>query len=226
MFDAVYEYFFGSALGMWELAGTVLLIINVYLLAKQKLLNYWFGLVGVLIFGYIFYAYQLYSDMLLQWVFYAPLQILGYYVWKYGNTVGQSLEARPEDSMKVVMINVYGWLVVVIAIVISAGMLGVWMTANTVASFPYADALTTTMSVVASILMLRKIWANWVIWIAMDVIAIPIYYMKGLYITSGLYVVFLGLATYGAIAWYQDYKAQGGNDYRRKPAPYGGGYDV
>ena len=38
-----------------------------------------------LLFGYLFRASQLYSDMLLQWVFYAPLQVFGYFLWKYGS---------------------------------------------------------------------------------------------------------------------------------------------
>lgn len=202
MFDMIIQYFSGP-LGRLELIATVLLIANVYLLAQQKLVNYWFGLAGVLIFGYIFMEYKLYSDMLLQWVFYAPLQIVGFFMWKYGKTLGEDYSSG-NDTMKVVTLSNYArlqWLLIIIG---SAAILGIFMETNTDASFPYADALTTTMSVVASILMLKKIWENWVIWITMDLIAIPIYYQKELYITSGLYIIFLGLATFGLIAWTKD----------------------
>jgi nicotinamide mononucleotide transporter len=42
----------------------------------------------------------------------------------------------------------------------------------------------------------------------MDVIAIGVYYAKGLIVTSGLYVLFLVLATVGGFAWYRDYAKQ------------------
>lgn len=82
------------------------------------------------------------------------------------------------------------------------------MAAWTDAAFPRWDALTTVMSVIANYLLLKKIWENWIIWVVMDVIAINIYYLKGLYVTSGLYVIFFFLATYGLIRWWKDYHEQ------------------
>jgi nicotinamide mononucleotide transporter len=79
--ELIIEYFSGT-LGQLELLATVLLIANVALLAHQKLINYWFGLAGVLIMGYVLKEFNLYSDMGLQWFFYAPLQIVGWYMWK------------------------------------------------------------------------------------------------------------------------------------------------
>lgn len=208
MFQSIYDYFFTSTLGLWELSATVFLVANVYLLGQQKLVNYWFGLAGVLIFGYIFYEYQLYSDMALQWFFYGPLQVIGFFMWKYGGTLGSSDKSQATDSMKVVTLGWsprWRW---VLGIALFSMLLGGLMATYTDASFPYADALTTVMSIAASLLMLKKVLENWYLWIAMDLIAIPIYYAKGLYITSGLYVLFLVLATLGLLAWRKDYLKQ------------------
>ncbi|MEL7025067.1 MAG: nicotinamide riboside transporter PnuC [Pseudomonadota bacterium] len=202
---AITEYFSGP-LGKLELVATLLLIVNVYLLGKQRLSNYWFGFAGVILFGFLFREFKLYSDMLLQWTFYAPLQIVGFVLWKYGRTLGAD-QAPPEtDSMEVVLLPRRYWPVLIAVVMASAGALGWYMSANTDASFPYADALTTTMSVGASILMLKKILENWVLWIAMDLIAIPVYFLKGLYITSGLYVIFLALAVLGLFRWLKDFR--------------------
>ncbi|MEM1262974.1 MAG: nicotinamide riboside transporter PnuC [Pseudomonadota bacterium] len=205
--NAIIDYFSGP-LGKIELVATVLLMVNVYLLGKQRLSNYWFGLAGVLLFGYLFREYKLYSDMLLQWVFYAPLQIVGFVLWKYGRTLGATAKPTETNSMRVVMLSARYWPVVIFLVVGSAALLGKTMAANTDASFPYADALTTTMSIAASILMLKKILENWILWIIMDLIAIPVYYFKELYVTSGLYVVFLALAVLGLMRWLNDYRAQ------------------
>lgn len=205
--QAVVTYFSGF-FGLLELAATILLIINVYLLGKQKLVNYWFGLAGVLIYGYIFLEFKLYSDMLLQWVFYAPLQIVGYIVWKYGHRGWKfwtdetgADHYRGKDSLPVITLSNWQRLETVLFIAFPTAIIGLIMESFTDASFPFADALTTVMSIYASILMLKKYLENWIIWIAMDVVAIYIYYAKGLYVTAGLYIVFLGLATYGLTEW-------------------------
>lgn len=204
--DMIINYFSGT-LGQLELLATVLLIANVALLAHQKLINYWFGLAGVLIMGYVLMEFQLYSDMGLQWFFYAPLQIVGWYMWKYGKTLGD-VATDGLNSMKIVTIGNSSRLGIVALIIASALGLGWVMATYTDADFAYLDALTTTMSIGASILLLKKVWENWIIWIAMDIIAIPLYYYKEMYVVSMLYVVFLGLASYGLFKWTREMKAQ------------------
>lgn len=195
--DVIVQYFSGFY-GKLELLATILLIANVYLLGRQKLVNYYFGAAGVILYGFIFLEYKLYSDMLLQWVFYLPLQAFGYYWWKYRGAEGI-------DSVKVKFLGTATNMVWISGALLVSYMLGTIMSLTTDASFPYADALTTVMSIVASILMLNKYAENWIWWITMDVLAIYIYYQKELYVTSGLYVIFLGLASYGLIAWYNSY---------------------
>ena len=75
------------------------------------------------------------------------------------------------------------------------------MTRFTDASLPYPDAFTTVMSLVATWLMAKKKLDSWLFWIAVDVIAIGVYYYKELYLTCGLYSVFLILATIGYFTW-------------------------
>lgn len=200
MINAIAEYF-GGPLGRLELAATVVLIINVYLLGRQRLSNFLFGFAGVVMFGFLFRAYQLYSDMLLQWLFYAPLQIVGFVLWKYGRTLGSDAPPDGTDNMQVVWLRRRYWPLILVLVAVMTGALGTGMATRTDASFPYADALTTSLSIVASILMLKKIIENWVLWIVMDLIAIPIYWLKELYVTAGLYGVFLVLATMGLIEW-------------------------
>lgn len=59
--------------------------------------------------------------------------------------------------------------------------------------------------------MLKKIAESWVLWVAVDVISMPIYYLKGMMVWSGLYGLFIVLATMGGIAWYRAYREQNAN---------------
>jgi nicotinamide mononucleotide transporter len=42
---------------------------------------------------------------------------------------------------------------------------------------------------------------NWALWIAIDVLSVAVYINRELYLTAGLYVAFLVLATAGLVAW-------------------------
>ena len=57
------------------------------------------------------------------------------------------------------------------------------------------------MSLAATWLMAKKKLDSWYFWISVDVVAIGVYYYKELYMTCGLYAVFLVLATIGYFTW-------------------------
>lgn len=78
---------------------------------------------------------------------------------------------------------------------------GFVMKTLTDASVPYPDAFTTVASLIAQWLMARKRLESWCFWIAVDVVAIGVYFYKQLFFTTGLYAVFLILAIMGFLEW-------------------------
>lgn len=150
------------------------------------------GLIQVLLYIVVFYRAKLYSDMGLQVVF-VVVQLYGWYLWAKGK--------REDHEVRVVRISRgegSGWTAV--AVVAGAG-LGWSMARWTDASLPYWDASATVLSLIAQYLMGRKILESWLVWIAVDVLSIGIYAAKDLYVTLGLYVLFLGMATAGFFEW-------------------------
>jgi nicotinamide mononucleotide transporter len=69
---------------------------------------------------------------------------------------------------------------------------------------PFWDALTTALSLAAQWLLNLKQFENWYFWIAADVIYIPLYFVKVLYLTGIVYVIFLGLCFTGVRAWRRE----------------------
>jgi len=193
--------YFNHTWGYVELAGTIASAICVYLAVKQNIWTWFWGAIGVALFGPLFYHYQLYSDAGLQILFFLPIQFLGWYWWmKKGPNANDDL---PVTSLEP---KTFGYII--LAILAAASVNGLYMATQTDAAFPYVDALTTWMSIAAQILMIRKVVESWYLWVAMDIIAIGVYFAKGLVVVSGLYVLFLVLATMGGIAWYKAYKRQ------------------
>jgi nicotinamide mononucleotide transporter len=72
------------------------------------------------------------------------------------------------------------------------------------AALPYWDAFAAVLSLIAQWLLARKALESWILWIVVDVVSIGIYSAKELYLTAGLYVIFLGLAITGLMAWRRD----------------------
>lgn len=66
---------------------------------------------------------------------------------------------------------------------------------------PFWGALTKALSLAAPYGQCRKKIESWYLWIAADVIYIPLYAYKALYLTSLLYAGFLLLCAVGLRAW-------------------------
>ena len=195
---AIVAYFSGTW-GLVELAGTVFSLICVYLATKHNQWTWFFGVLGILCFGPLFYHYLLYSDAMLQILFFLPMQVWGYMKWQ---------ELSQQSNNQSITLSLRNDTVIYIVLAIAGLTLinGYLMSTYTIASFAYADAWTTWMSVFAQVLMIRKYWQAWLLWVIMDIGAIYIYFAKGMFMTSGLYAVFLVLASVGLYRWYRSHK--------------------
>jgi len=68
------------------------------------------------------------------------------------------------------------------------------------------DSVTTTLSLIGLYLLTNKRLQSWFFWIIADLLYIILFYQNQLYLSSGLYFIFLILATYGFINWKKEIK--------------------
>jgi len=174
-------------------------LLCVWFCIRQNIWCWPTGLIQVTLYIYIFYEVKLYSDLILQ-VVYVALQLYGWHHWLHG---GQNRSALSLSRLEVR--ELFLW---VIAAIMGTVLWGWGMTTYTDASVPYWDAFTTVASLIAQWLMTRKKVESWYFWIAVDVVAIGVYAYKSLLLTSGLYLVFLIMATAGLVSWRKDFTAQ------------------
>ncbi len=69
----------------------------------------------------------------------------------------------------------------------------------------YVDTITTAIFFVGMWLMARRKIENWIFWILGDVISVPLYFYKGLTLTSLQYLIFTFIALAGYRAWKKYY---------------------
>ena len=75
------------------------------------------------------------------------------------------------------------------------------MARYTDAAAPFVDATTAGLSITAQCLQSLRMVESWVLWIAVDTIAIGLFAWRGLFVTSALYGLFLVLAVVGLFEW-------------------------
>lgn len=100
------------------------------------------------------------------------------------------------------------WLALVCLGVAGTLLLAQVLMSHTTSTVPWADAVTTMLSLLATYGQGRKILESWWLWIAADLVYVPLYAVKGLWLTSLLYLGFLGLCVVGQRRWAADLQAE------------------
>jgi len=181
-----------------EIAAAGLILLSVFLTVRRSLWLWPVGIVGTLLYAWVFLAAKLYFSTGLQ-VFFLAVQLYGWWFWLRGD--------RGEEPP----IRALGWARAWILLTVTAAAaapLG-WLAGQvTDASASIPDAALTGLSVVAQVLLSRKVLENWLFWIVTDVIAVGAYAGQALYPTAGLYMVLLAMACWGLWEWRANFRAR------------------
>jgi nicotinamide mononucleotide transporter len=193
----------------WEVLAVVTGIISVYLSTREHIWSWPTALVNVSLYFVVFLEAKLYADMGLQ-VVYFVLSLYGWYEWLYGGENRTELHVSRASRRLGVRLVVIG--------ATCAALLGTLLARFTDAALPYVDSATTSTSLVAQWMMTRKILENWAVWAVVDVVYIGMFVFKGLYLTAGLYTVFLVLAIMGYVQWKRSLTAREPGAGSREPS--------
>jgi nicotinamide mononucleotide transporter len=179
-----------------EILAVLFGIVSVYLSTRENIWSWPTAIVNVSLYFVVFYEAKLYADMGLQ-VVYLVLSIYGWYEWLYGGENRTELHVTRVSRALAVRLALIG--------IVTAATLGTILARLTDAALPYLDSATTSTSLVAQWMMTRKIVENWAVWVVVDVVYIGMFIYKSLYLTAGLYAVFLVLAVMGYRQWKRSF---------------------
>lgn len=179
-----------------ELIGVIAGVIGVWLAARQSVLTWPVSIVSVAMYVIVFYKARLYADMGLN-AFYLVTSFYGWYVWLYGG--------KGHSERKVSRVSRKEMLVLTALGVVFTLSLGYFLENYTNADLSYTDSATTAISLIGYWMMAKKQLENWLVWLVVDVLYVGVYFYKELYLTSGLFFVFLILSVIGYFDWVKDY---------------------
>jgi nicotinamide mononucleotide transporter len=177
-----------------EAFGAATSLYAIYLVARRSVWCWPVGLVGIALYGWIFFDAKLYSDMLLQGVF-AASQLYGWTQWKAELGDDYRVRVGRADPIELILGLAAG--------AVGAIALGYVMATMTDAAAPWLDATLTSFSLVGQLWTARRLIQSWYLWFTVDVVYVGLFLFKGLFITAGLYAIFVGLCFYGIKRWGQ-----------------------
>ncbi|MGF6846185.1 nicotinamide mononucleotide transporter [Chitinophaga sp. W3I9] len=208
-FFSIHHIFFttlGYPVSYVEFIGTVTGLLCVWLAARDHILTWPVGLVNVSCFFVLFWQLQLYADMFLQVYFFAT----GVYGWLFW------YRKQPENEPVYALQPRHRWWLGIAALLLSAAtgyvisQLHLWWphVFEHPAAWPYTDSLVAVLSVIANILLAKRIWENWLLWVTVDAIATFIYFQKDVKFLGIEYFILLIIAAMGLAKWLKTYKQQ------------------
>ncbi|MGN6605560.1 MAG: nicotinamide riboside transporter PnuC [Jatrophihabitans sp.] len=163
----------------------------VWLTVRRHVLNFPVGLANSALFLVLFADARLWADASLQ-VLFLVLGVLGWWQWWRSAGVPTQVPVRRSGRIE---------LACCLALVVGGTAVLTLVLRAADDAAPFWDALTTALSVSAQWLLNNRRSATWGFWIAADIVYIPLYAAKELYLTAAVYVLFLALCLGGLRAW-------------------------
>lgn len=182
-------------------------MLCVVLVAKGKISNYFFGAINTALYAYLSYKQQLFGEVMLNGLFYFPIQFIGFYLWSKKKT-----KTNGVTTIEVKRLTKNGWLITIsiaVTAIISYALLLKYLGGKQV----WLDSSTNVLSIIAQILMLKRFAEQWVIWIVINLLSITMWSIA--FMTSGesitilvMWSAYLVNSIYGYINWSKLAKEQ------------------
>lgn len=180
-------------------------ILCVVLAAKGNLWNYVIGTVNTIAYGYVCFTNGLFGELGLYLVFFLPMNIVGFFMWKNNMSNETVLMKSLPNNLKVMII---------LLSLSTTLVLGFLLSKINGQNSPYLDSIATILSIIATILMVLRYKEQWILYIVLNIMMIIIWYFR---LQNGsenavmmllMWFAFLLNAVWGNYNWTNEIKKQ------------------
>ncbi|MDZ4750787.1 MAG: nicotinamide riboside transporter PnuC [Flavobacteriales bacterium] len=165
-----------------EFFAVVFNLLFTYLYLQSDPLCFLFGVFGPLLFVYLCYDKKLYAETALQ-VFYMAMAVYGYVNW--------GGEWRIEHR------SIEWHLPYLIFGLAATFLMAYILKKKTDARLPLPDSFTTVFALIGTWIMMTYIHESWLYFIAINTISLIIYPMRGMWLSSIMFAIYLLMAIDG-----------------------------
>ena len=177
-----------------EITAVLMNIISVVYAKQNNILVYPTGIIGTGISVYILYNFSLLGDMIINGYF-VIMSIYGWYYWsrKRDEVFINNISILEKKEYIQMVLLALGSIILIYLVYVQFDKWNSWIS--------YVDNITTAIFFVAMWLMARRKIESWLFWIIGDLITVPLYFYKGLTISSIQYLIFTVIAILGYLSW-------------------------
>jgi nicotinamide mononucleotide transporter len=209
-----------------ELFGAVTGILYVILEVKQNRWLWFVGIVTSAVYVWVFFKGKLYADMSLQG-YYLVISFVGWYWWTWGEREKNEGERgrrgeresgrkgegergrvgeREKRELEVSRIKRRTAIILALVFVVLYAAIFMILSRLTDSPVPQWDSFITSLSIVATWMLARKIYEHWYLWIIVNTVSAILFISRGLYPTVILYSVYCLMSFAGIIEWKKTIK--------------------
>lgn len=196
----IFEFLFGQYSGyasidiVLELIGILFGLLSVWYAKKNTVWVYPTGMISTAIFVYLLLKWALLGDMIIN-AYYFVMSVYGWYYWskKEEEVIVHPITTTSKKEVKTAVLLFVASILFVFWVYQAFDKWKDWTA--------YVDTFTTAIFFVGMGLMARRKIEHWLFWIVGDIISIPLYFFKGLTLTSFQYIIFTLIAIYGYRSW-------------------------
>ena len=188
-----------GAMTAWESVAVILAIAYLLLAVRENILCWYCALFSTAIYIHLFWNVSLLMESALN-VYYLLMAVFGWYQWKYGG--------RQQSTLKIQKLSAQNNLLIILAVLLATAVSGWLLSQHSDAAWPFVDSFTTWGSVVTTFMVAKKVLENWLYWLVIDSVSIPLYIDRGLYLTAFLFLVYLFIVVAGYLNWRKTYQQQ------------------
>lgn len=183
-----------------EIFAVVFALLYIFAAAREQVIAWVWAIISSLFWAYAsYFIFKLYLDVGLQF-FFIISSFIGLYYWKYGGNNEKVLPISRMNSKEHALILSLGILLSLV--------FGCFFAAYSQAASTYADAFTTVFSILNTYLLVKKRIENWVYWMVIDAAMSILFFSRGGYFFSALYLVYVIMSVDGYRRWNTHFKAQ------------------
>lgn len=159
------------------------------------------GFVTSTVYVFVFFFSKIYADMGLN-IYYVAISMYGFWQWTCKN------KSIPDDNTsKETEMILYRNITRPLLARVSMAILGIFgliyyvLHNFTDSPIPMGDAFTTSVGIVATWMLARRIIEHWIFWVIVNFASVYLFYQRGLYPTMFLYLCYAILAIVGYCTW-------------------------
>jgi nicotinamide mononucleotide transporter len=218
-----------------EIFGAVTGIVYVFLEIRQTLWLWPVGIITSAVYIWVFLTSKIYADMSLQG-YYLLISVMGWYWWVKGTKPGAQSTGRnsnvaprnttfrgqkamdsgtgedgeeDKEQLQVTRLKLKTGLILGMVFLMLYSAMYLVLNRLTDSPVPVRDAFITSLSIIATWMLARKIFEHWYLWIVVNFVSAVLFLTRGLYPTFILYIVYGIMSFVGLAAWKKTIKADG-----------------